>query len=135
MRRHLLLLVALALPACVVRYIDPDDDGPPPPSVHQAEPVTQPGQPPPPVAPAPAAMTREEAAHAALGYAQSQGYGARVDKVKWRQGRFWRVDLSVWRGDTRGTMRLEYEAWSRTIAHADMKVRGEHHRDDDDDDD
>ena len=132
--RLLLLALLLTGSACMVRFIDPDEDeGPPPHQVHAAEPVAPQGAPP----PATVVMTREEAAHAALGYAQSQGYGARLLKVKWHAGRYWRVDVEVWRGTAGGRMRLEYDAYARTMTHATAHVRERHHghRDDDDDDD
>jgi hypothetical protein len=113
--RNLLLVVLLGLSGCVVRVANEPVGGPAP-AARQA-------------------MTQDEAISIGARDCAQRGYACALKEAHGTGDGIWKVKFAVERGDARGHLHLEYDAWSRALVRADEKVKvhgkGKHHGDDD----
>ncbi|MFL5321540.1 MAG: hypothetical protein ACJ790_17895, partial [Myxococcaceae bacterium] len=60
-------------------------------------------------------------------YAASRGFSSNVKEAHLeRNNSQWKVHLAVFRGESRGWMHLEYDAYSRGLLRAEEKVKDHH---------
>ena len=111
----LFAVVLLGLSGCVLRVRGrPSDEPPPPPpvEVHRG-------------------VSRDDAVAIAMNVAAQRQLGAQPKEVK-RDDKRWKVKLAIWRGERRGEMKVDVDAYSGAVMKVKEKLKK---RDDDDDDD
>lgn len=139
------LALAMALPACAVRYAGPGDpyaQPPPPPPAYSPPPAQAPPPPPayapapqpPPPPPSPRRLSRDQAVQLAWQYAAQRGLQpVAAREVERDEGR-WKVELRLAGG---GEAKVVLDAWSGAELRFQVKEghghRGERHEDEDDD--
>lgn len=134
-------LAALTTGCIVHTHPRPVVTNPPP----QQQPPPQYQPPPPPPPPVRQPMSYQEAVQLGVNFASSRGYNSQLKEAHMTGNNVWKVKLAVYRGDVRGHLHLDYDAYSRALLKSDEKVKdhGKHGHgphgnkkwDDEDDDD